>query len=218
MIRSAMKGGNTYTTLTGLLYASLKMNMKVWRWIDDDRLDDRHWGAEMREVELWENERWAPGPGPASSSSLQVQDDPGDAGEDESEGLDGGSGVAAAGSGTWSKTHLRPSDRAPWTRGRDGWSGVGGEVSSNLTFSLAPGWAFVETEGWRPDAVGSWVCAASKSGDPVCGSDENGWVYTNDVWADPHRAPLESWKASGMTRRRRWVRRVYFDPALVESA
>jgi hypothetical protein len=54
--------------------------------------------------------------------------------------------------------------------------------------------------------------------DTVFGADDNGWVYTNDVWADPRRIPLEAWKVSGMTRRRRWVRRVYFDPALVESA
>lgn len=30
--------------------------------------------------------------------------------------------------GTWSKTNLRPNERVGWTRGRDGWSGVGGEV------------------------------------------------------------------------------------------
>ncbi|KAG2092645.1 uncharacterized protein F5147DRAFT_585804 [Suillus discolor] len=28
------------------------------------------------------------------------------------------------------------------------------DPSNNLTLSLAPGWAFVETEGWRPDALG----------------------------------------------------------------
>ena len=28
--------------------------------------------------------------------------------------------------------------------------------SSNLTFSLAPGWSFVETEDWRPDLEGVW--------------------------------------------------------------
>ncbi|OJA15820.1 hypothetical protein AZE42_04034 [Rhizopogon vesiculosus] len=266
-----IKRTNPNTALTGLIhtdskYASLKMKLR--RWIDDDKLEDRHWGAEMREVELWENERWAPGP---SSVQVGLQDDLGDAGAGAGSGMDDGFGFGsgsgsgsgagsafiATGAGTWSKSHLRPADRAPWTRGRDGWSGLGAEVSalgnesagafknmhtsgngspsssysslhallqvrSNLTFSLAPGWAFVETEGWRPDAVGSWVSARSGSGnedrDPVCGSDENGWVYTNDVWADPHRAPVEAWKAVGMTRRRRWVRRVYFDPALVESA
>ena len=29
--------------------------------------------------------------------------------------------------------------------------------SSNLTFSLAPGWLFVETEDWRPDLEGTWI-------------------------------------------------------------
>lgn len=31
--------------------------------------------------------------------------------------------------GTWSKIHLRQSELAPWTKGRDGWSEVGGEIS-----------------------------------------------------------------------------------------
>ncbi|KAG0700256.1 hypothetical protein DFH29DRAFT_876683 [Suillus ampliporus] len=48
------------------------------------------------------------------------------------------------------------------TRVMNGWSGVHGEVS-NLAFSLAPGWAFVQTKGWRPDALGNWVCAGSVS-------------------------------------------------------
>ncbi|KIJ59667.1 hypothetical protein HYDPIDRAFT_33004 [Hydnomerulius pinastri MD-312] len=77
--------------------------------------------------------------------------------------------------GTWSKSNLRANERNGWTRGRDGWSGVGGEVSSNLTFSLSPGWAFVETEGWRADLEGGWVqdavqCGADKKGGP--GADE----------------------------------------------
>jgi hypothetical protein len=29
------------------------------RVVDDSNLDDRHWSAEVREVELWENERWS---------------------------------------------------------------------------------------------------------------------------------------------------------------
>ena len=32
--------------------------MKLLRLIDDDRLTDQHWRAELREMELWENERW----------------------------------------------------------------------------------------------------------------------------------------------------------------
>ena len=38
-----------------------------------------------------------------------------------------------------------------------------------------------------------------------------GWVYTNDAWQRPAPTPLEEWKAGGgMTRRRRWVRRIYY--------
>jgi hypothetical protein len=221
---SIVKGGNANVTLTSITSSKYTaMKIKLRRWIDDDRLDDKHWGAEMREVELWENERWAPNP--SSSSSFVAQDDHDIVGSGFDVGDGSGSALLGAGAGTWSKTNLKPADRAPWTRARDGWSGVGGEVSSNLTFSLTPGWAFVETEGWRPDVQGSWVSTASVSdscsasvNDTVFGADDNGWVYTNDVWADPRRIPLEAWKVSGMTRRRRWVRRVYFDPALVECA
>ncbi|EPQ54424.1 hypothetical protein GLOTRDRAFT_111255 [Gloeophyllum trabeum ATCC 11539] len=157
----------------------------IIRALDDDRLEDRHWRSELREVELWENERWS------GSASI---------GSDEN---------SAAVLGTWSKTNLRATDRSAWTRGRDGWGGMqmdgSGDVSSNLTFSLAPGWAFVETEDWRPDIEASWAPA---------GSDDHGWVYTNDAWQDPRPAPLEGWQAGGVTRRRRWVRRIYYNPAL----
>ncbi|RPD62672.1 hypothetical protein L226DRAFT_458932 [Lentinus tigrinus ALCF2SS1-7] len=154
------------------------------RFVDDDNLEDRHWRTELREVELYENERWAPAPSGASDEAAKAE-------------------------GTWSKTNLKPGERKPWTRGRDGWSGVSDdgshEVSSNLTFSLAAGWYFVETEDWRPDLEGSWA------GD--CSADEAGWVYTNDVWLDSHPHPLEEWKAAGgMTRRRRWTRRIYYSP------
>ena len=47
--------------------------------------------------------------------------------------------------------------------------------SSNLTFSLSPGWSFVETEGWRPDLIAAWaVDSAAPSADAsVCvGADE----------------------------------------------
>jgi hypothetical protein len=30
-------------------------------------------------------------------------------------------------------------------------------TSSSLTFSLDPGWAFVETEDWRPDLETVWA-------------------------------------------------------------
>jgi len=152
------------------------------RLIDDDRLEDKHWRAEMREVELWENERWTP-----ESAS----------GED-------GYPVNAG----WSKSNLKVGERRPWTRGRDGVSAIGEDGSgdvSNLTFSLAPGWMFVETEDWRPDLEGTWISNV--------GADLGGWVYTNDSWQHPRAAPMEEWKSSsGMTRRRRWVRRIYYNP------
>ncbi|KAL1950427.1 hypothetical protein VTO73DRAFT_5551 [Trametes versicolor] len=161
------------------------MRFRALRVVDDDNLEDKHWRTELREVELWENERWAPGPNGSSEESVKTE-------------------------GAWSKTNLKPGERKAWTRGRDGWSGVSddgsGEVSSNLTFSLGAGWVFVETEDWRPDIEGSWIGPG--------GADEGGWVYTNDAWLMPHPYPLEEWRNSGgMTRRRRWMRRIYYHPS-----
>ncbi|QRW18065.1 integral peroxisomal membrane peroxin protein [Rhizoctonia solani] len=121
-----------------------------------------------------------------------------------------------AGSG-WKATNLRTGERRGFTRGRDGWSAGDvkgldyGNVSSNLTFDLSPGWRFVETEDWRIDWVGSWI---------ACGSDSDGWVYTNDSWLNPKPFPpnelvqtTSSAAANalgpGVTRRRRWRRRIY---------
>ncbi|KZT09213.1 uncharacterized protein LAESUDRAFT_742069 [Laetiporus sulphureus 93-53] len=165
------------------IFTSLRM--RLTRIIDDDRLEDKHWRSEMKEVELFENERWM-----ASGSN------------DDHSNPDAG----------WSKANLKPADRKPWTRGRDGWSGITGDGSgdvSNLTFSLAPGWLFVETEDWRPDLEGTWIAPSHVDG--------NGWVYTNDAWLDPHPAPLEEWWSSGLTRRRRWTRRIYCDPELAKQ-
>lgn len=69
--------------------------------------------------------------------------------------------------------------------------------SSNLTFSLSNGLAFVETE----DSTGDW------SG---CGADGDGWLYSNDTWQSP-RPSLYVAGGGHVTRRRRWWRWVWFD-------
>ena len=79
-------------------------HVRVLRLIDNDNLEDRHLRTELREVELYENERWAPGTA---------------GGSDEAEG-------------TWSKTNLKPGERKAWTRGRDGWSGVSSDGSGEV--------------------------------------------------------------------------------------
>ncbi|KAG5644327.1 hypothetical protein DXG03_008685 [Asterophora parasitica] len=256
---------------------------------DDDRLDDVCWRAEMREVELWENERYTrrPGPGvdpsPRSSidgtaglpsyphghdidphvSALQQQQirhtrsapdatDAKHATELHRLSLPAHPSILThpvphPADAAWSKTNLRPGERRAWTRGRDGWGGIqprrragsdgsvekqdnrdreGAEEdletegavsatlltspvpnSSNLTFSLAPGWAFVNTEGWRRDRTRSWADFDDNFALPYSGPDVDGWVYTNDVWGDAHPAPYPG----SVTRRRKWVRRVWFD-------
>ncbi|KAI6128775.1 integral peroxisomal membrane peroxin-domain-containing protein [Pisolithus croceorrhizus] len=156
-----------------------KVRAVLRRFVDDDRLSDNVWPAPMCTVELWENERWEP------------------------------TSRAALSGGRRAKTHLRRSERAPWTRGRDGWSGVGGEISSNLTFSLSPGWAFVETESWRADLEGTWVLEGQHSDSKQSNVEtQHGWVYTTDTWSNPRPNPClaEGW----VTRRRRWIRRVYW--------
>ncbi|CAL1712678.1 unnamed protein product [Somion occarium] len=181
----------TQSTLIPTLLASIRPHLKhfhtlVVRYVDDDRLEDKHWRTEMQEVELWENERWSPGTTSSEAGGVNVKTS------------DGG----------WSKANLKPGERKAWTRGRDGWSAVAEDGSgdvSNLTFSLSPGWLFVETEDWRPDLEGTWISSV--------GADDAGWVYTNDAWMEPRAYPLEEWKVSNrMTRRRRWMRRIYFDP------
>ncbi|KAG6808953.1 hypothetical protein H0H92_002254 [Tricholoma furcatifolium] len=111
------------------------------------------------------------------------------------------------------------------TRDADVEGGDGdGVVSSNLTFNLAPGWGFVRSEGWRVDYGRRWALdhgslahvnpeATTETGpgvevvaDPMEMGD--GWVYTNDAWGG---------QASGVpfpgsvTRRRRWVRRIWWE-------
>ncbi|KAF7422967.1 hypothetical protein PC9H_011131 [Pleurotus ostreatus] len=173
----------------------------ITRFIDNDRLQDDVWNAPITEVELFENERWK-----ADEGSYAYSDD----------SLTGGTGEQR-----WSKANLRDTERRGWTRGRDGWNGGVGEegfVSSNLTFSLASGWAFVETEDWRKDVVGKWV------GGLV---DDDGWTYTNDVWSEPTAHPVyqppiatspskdaqrltEAPASFTVTRRRRWTRRIWY--------
>lgn len=48
------------------------------------------------------------------------------------------------------------------------------DYSSNLTFSLAPGWAFVETEDWRKDVQCAWA---------PCGGDPGAFAY---LYPSPH--------------------------------
>jgi hypothetical protein len=81
------------------------VRVRLARLVDNDALEDKHWRSELKEVYLWENERWAA----ASSGDDSVH-------------------AEAA----WSKSHLRPGERRAWTRGRDGWSGVGEDGSGDV--------------------------------------------------------------------------------------
>ncbi|KAF7308952.1 hypothetical protein MKEN_01095800 [Mycena kentingensis (nom. inval.)] len=169
-------------TRTDIKGGSGSLRAVAVRVMDDANLTDECWVAELREVELFENERFRNASGDAAHQD-------------------------------WHKTNLREGERSGWTRGRDGWSGVGGQgsVSSNLTFSLDPGWAFVTTEDWRADIEARWARVGDEQ-ETI--ADEDGWVYTNDAWTEI-RPPSPSYapSAGGVTRRRRWTRRIWYDHA-----
>lgn len=87
----------TRRTLTQLLptLPLSRWRARLTRVIDDDKLKDRHWQSELREVELFENERWLPGEGAGwGKASLKT-------GERVAwtRGRDGWSDVTADGSG-----------------------------------------------------------------------------------------------------------------------
>lgn len=76
------------------------------------------------------------------------------------------------------------------------------KYSSNLKFSLAPGWAFVETEVWRKDLGCKWLGYGGEVGQfSFFSSFRNaldilnyvflidGWVYINDAWLEPRPVP-----------------------------
>ncbi|KAK0487911.1 integral peroxisomal membrane peroxin-domain-containing protein [Armillaria novae-zelandiae] len=163
----------------------LPLTAFVQRLIDDNNLADSCWTAEMREVELFENERHLAAQGETQKS--------------------------------WSKENLKSDERSAWTRGPDGLGGSvrfvtlsichhrqtahrGSLYSSNLTFTLEPGWHFVQTEDWRLDVDATWTAQ---------GGDSNGWVYTNDSWLDPRP---NNTGGGAATRKRRWVRRIWYNP------
>jgi hypothetical protein len=64
----------------------------------------------MKEVELWENERWNPNTKEVISS-IRTADET-------------GTNHNLLSSACWSKSKLKPGERKAWTRGRDGFSGV----------------------------------------------------------------------------------------------
>jgi len=159
------------------------MSVIIQHFIDNDKLTDECWNSEMRQVELWENERYSGPVLPPLVADVSHSSSP--------DAMRKG----------WGKQHLRSGERGPWTRSRDGSNDVSadgaggveasGEVrsvsfssrrsvmadqpipfsyspsvfiySSNLTFSLTPGWFFVESEGWRKDLQPTW---------PGCGCDQ----------------------------------------------
>lgn len=129
-------------------YTQVLPNLPLRHWracltrlIDNDRLKDRHWQSELREVELFENERWVPVEGSGwSKANLK----PGER-VAWTRGRDGWSAVTTDGSGDVRSV-------VALLRGLVCSHGN----SSNLTFLLDPGWSFVETEDWRADVEAKW--------------------------------------------------------------
>ncbi|KAF9502745.1 hypothetical protein BS47DRAFT_1356814 [Hydnum rufescens UP504] len=155
------------------------VSSQLQRILNEVSLSEKHIEAkELREIEVFQNERWAR---PSSSATSAANGN-----------------VIVAG-WKYGDSNLKPIERRAWTREPDGSQAVGDD-SSHLKIHLEPGWEYVETEDWTPDYLGRWAPS---------GADGDGWVYTNDAWLNPHATPLEEWQKPGMTRRRRWTRRIY---------
>jgi hypothetical protein len=104
------------------------------RVLDDDKLEDKHWRAELRQVEVFENERWNPNSREASGSISSPVSGLSGSGFTGSQ-PPGAHDTAGVGDGKfyrtgWGKSNLKSGERKAWTRGRDGWSGIaeGGDV------------------------------------------------------------------------------------------
>jgi hypothetical protein len=204
----------TQHTLTQLLptLPLSRWRARLTRVIDDDKLKDRHWQSELREVELFENERWLPGEG-AEWGRANLK-----AGERVAwtRGRDGWSNVKADGSGDvrWVVAF------SPWVRSAHTVTAAISHSHSSLDGHLSRR----KTGGPTLRPNGAQLVRMIVSVFPVVHtavslmfsvSPPVGWVYTNDAWLEPHASPLGEWKAQGaMTRRRRWVRRIYLSPVV----
>ena len=70
-------------------------------------------------------------------------------------------------------------------------------------------------EGFKMWVVGMWewsesVLFTSNTSTKLIDMFVDGWVYTNNAWLGPRPIPYTS-RGGSVTRRRRWVRRVWFD-------
>ena len=145
------------------------MTMKTFlqRVMDDDRLSDSCWNSEMREVELWENERFGgrfyfsftscviwltsigSDPAPHSTSPIAESDSiPASASASTVPIPVSSSSLLVAPQKGWSKQNLKNGERRAWTRGRDGWSPVVGSSAGNVGASTnGKGSGMVEGNG-----------------------------------------------------------------------
>lgn len=84
------------------LLASVRYNKplraRLVRTIDNDHLEDRHWNTEIKEVELWENERWSAEAGKGAGGWGKIHLKSGERSA-WTRGRDGWSGVKEDGSG-----------------------------------------------------------------------------------------------------------------------
>jgi hypothetical protein len=131
------------------------------RVMDDDRLSDSCWNSEMREVELWENERFGGifvshslvctilisflstglDPIPLSVSSTTSIPASVSASTFSFPISTSSSSLLATPQKGWSKQNLKIGERNAWTRGRDGWSPVVSSNPSNVGASTGSGTA-----------------------------------------------------------------------------
>ncbi|WFD41951.1 hypothetical protein MPSI1_000589 [Malassezia psittaci] len=125
-----------------------RMMQRISDLLDEDRLPESVWEKGWRDFELYENQRFR-------SSSKR-----GRGAEDR----------------LWNASSLQASERRPWTRASDGFSGDKDKISDKQTYQLEKGWEWIDGDDWRIDWGGSWSSV---------GVDENGFLYTDDSWRNP---------------------------------
>ncbi|KAG8969823.1 hypothetical protein FRB90_010706, partial [Tulasnella sp. 427] len=156
----------------------------VQKAVNDDRLREEHWRSRLATVSVWENQRW----------------------------------TATAG---WSASNLNSEDRKAWTVGEESWAvanrGDVGTGQSNVNQGGSSSGRKTGPSTFVQTGIKLYLIRVQylrilrvfgmRMLMNLCLKD--GWVYMDSEWKSPRSTPLDEWKIAGMTRGRKWARRIY---------